>query len=77
MMGLLPFLMYAEHQKFWFSFAVGSLGGLLFSIISLVFVMPIFMKLRLDFVPTVKGKRGIKMPKIMKKIIKRKEKNES
>lgn len=47
MMGLLPFLMYADHQKFWFSFAIGSLGGLLFSIISLVFVMPIFMKLKL------------------------------
>lgn len=76
MMGLLPFLMYAEHQKFWFSFAVGSLGGLLFSIISLVFVMPIFMKLHLNFVPAVKGKRGIRMPKIMKKIIKRKGKAE-
>lgn len=44
-MGLLPFLIHADHQQFWFSFAIGSLGGLLFSIIALVFIMPIFMKL--------------------------------
>lgn len=45
-MGLLPFLLYSETQKFWFSFAVGSLGGLAFSIIALIFVMPIFMNLK-------------------------------
>ena len=33
------------EEAFWFSFAVGSAGGLLFSVIAIVFVMPIFMKL--------------------------------
>ena len=34
------------NESFWFSFAVGSTGGLLFSIVALVFVMPIFLKLK-------------------------------
>ncbi len=35
-------------ESFWFSFAVGSTGGLLFSIVALVFVMPIFLKLKTE-----------------------------
>jgi hypothetical protein len=33
-----------KEEPFWFSFAVGSAGGLLFSVIAIVFVMPMFMK---------------------------------
>ena len=45
-LGLVPFYIDGDSEPFWFSFAVGSTGGLLFSIIALVFVMPIFMRLR-------------------------------
>ncbi len=43
-LGLIPFFIDGASEPFWFSFAVGASGGLLFSIIALVFVMPIFMK---------------------------------
>lgn len=45
-LGLIPFLIDGREEAFWFSFAVGTSGGLLFSIVALVFVMPIFMPLR-------------------------------
>ena len=35
-------------ESFWFSFAVGSTGGLLFFILALVLVMPIFFKLKTE-----------------------------
>ena len=44
-LGLLPFLFDGTKEPFWFSFAVGAIGGLLFSIVALVFVMPLFLKL--------------------------------
>lgn len=44
-LGLIPFFVDGAKESFWFSFAVGSTGGLLFSIVALVFVMPIFLKL--------------------------------
>lgn len=44
--GLLPFLLEQEEEKFWFSFAMGVTGGLLFSVIALVFVMPIFINFK-------------------------------
>lgn len=45
-LGLVPFLIDDETDTFWFSFAVGSIGGLLFSLVGLVFVTPIFLMLR-------------------------------
>ena len=45
-LGLIPFFIDGKSSPFWFSFAVGATGGLLFSILALVFVMPIFLKLR-------------------------------
>lgn len=48
-LGLVPFFIDAEKDSFWFSFAVGSTGGLLFSILALVAVMPIFLKLHGNF----------------------------
>ena len=45
--GLVPFLIDGpEDEVFWFSFAIGTSGGLLFSILALIFVMPIFMPLK-------------------------------
>lgn len=45
-LGLVPFLFDGPAEEFWFSFAVGTSGGLLFSMLALIFVMPIFMPLR-------------------------------
>lgn len=42
-LGLVPFFIDGAKEAFWFSFAVGSTGGLLFSIVALVVVMPIFV----------------------------------
>lgn len=43
-LGLVPFLIDGPRaEEFWFSFAIGTIGGLLFSIIALVFFMPILM----------------------------------
>lgn len=43
-LGLVPFLIDGpKAEAFWFSFAIGTIGGLLFSIIALVFFMPILM----------------------------------
>ncbi len=46
-LGLIPFLMDGvEGNEFWFSFAVGSISGLTFSVFALVFVMPILMSFK-------------------------------
>lgn len=46
-LGLVPFLIDgSEDEVFGFSFAIGKSGGLLFSILALIFVRPIFMPLK-------------------------------
>lgn len=43
-LGLIPFLMDGpKAEAFWFSFAVGIMGGLLFSVLALTFFLPILM----------------------------------
>ncbi|MCM1109659.1 MAG: efflux RND transporter permease subunit [Clostridium sp.] len=42
--GLLPFLFDDPGEKFWFSFALGSIAGLIFSLIALVFCLPVFLR---------------------------------
>jgi len=42
-LGLIPFLMRGSSEVFWFSLAVDTIGGLLFSIIVLVFFIPLFL----------------------------------
>ncbi len=45
-LGLVPFLFESKgDDDFWFSLAVGSMGGLLFSLLAYIFVMPIMMRL--------------------------------
>ena len=47
MLGLLPFLFdHKTEGDFWYSLAVGSIGGLAFSILAYVFVMPIILNLK-------------------------------
>ena len=41
--GLVPFLWDETEEKFWFSFAVGTIGGMTFSIVALILFMPIFL----------------------------------
>jgi multidrug efflux pump subunit AcrB len=41
-LGLTPFLADGKNEVFWFSFAVGTMGGLLFSIIGVVFILPVW-----------------------------------
>lgn len=45
-LGLIPFLLDGKKEQFWFSFAIGTTGGLLFSIVALFFIMPILMPLK-------------------------------
>lgn len=46
MLGLVPFLFERiGEDDFWFSLAVGSMGGLLFSLLAYIFVLPIMMKI--------------------------------
>ena len=45
-LGLIPFFIDGKEEPFWFSFAVGAAGGLLFSVVAIVFVMPIFLKIK-------------------------------
>ncbi|QTE22230.1 efflux RND transporter permease subunit [Polaribacter cellanae] len=40
--GLIPFIWNGQNEAFWFSFAVGSIGGLIFSIIGILLYLPIF-----------------------------------
>lgn len=41
-LGLIPFLFDGRQDMFWFSFAIGVMSGMLFSVIAIVFVMPVF-----------------------------------
>ena len=40
--GLIPFVWHGQNEAFWFSFAVGSIGGLLLSLIGIFFYLPLF-----------------------------------
>lgn len=41
--GLVPFVWHGQNEAFWFSFAVGSIGGLLFSLLGIFFYLPLFL----------------------------------
>jgi multidrug efflux pump subunit AcrB len=41
--GLIPFVWEGQNEAFWFSFAAGSIGGLLFSIIGIFIYLPVFI----------------------------------
>lgn len=46
-LGLIPFLIEGQNEVFWFSFASGTIGGLVFSSLVLVVYLPLFLPLRL------------------------------
>ena len=41
-LGLIPFLTDGPEEVFWFDFAVGTISGMLFSIIAVIFILPVF-----------------------------------
>ncbi len=45
-LGLIPFLFDGKQNQFWFSFAIGVMSGMLFSVIAIVFIMPVFFPLK-------------------------------
>lgn len=42
-LGLIPFLTDGPKDVFWFDFAIGTIGGMLFSVLAVVFVLPAFV----------------------------------
>lgn len=42
-LGLIPFLFDGPDEVFWFAFAVGTIGGMVFSVIALVIFLPVFV----------------------------------
>ena len=44
-LGLIPFLMDGPDEVFWFAFAIGTISGLVFSLLALVVVMPMWVRL--------------------------------
>ena len=41
-LGLIPFLFEGDKSPFWYSFAIGVMSGMLFSVIAIVVIMPVF-----------------------------------
>ena len=42
-LGLLPFLSDGPEEVFWFDFSIGTIGGMIFSVIALIFILPVFL----------------------------------
>ncbi|MBQ7195716.1 MAG: efflux RND transporter permease subunit [Bacteroidales bacterium] len=42
-LGLLPFLSDGPEEVFWFDFAAGTISGLVFSFVAIVFLLPVFL----------------------------------
>jgi multidrug efflux pump subunit AcrB len=45
-LGLIPFIWGGQQEVFWFAFAVGAMGGLLFSLVAILVYLPLFLKLK-------------------------------
>jgi multidrug efflux pump subunit AcrB len=45
-LGFIPFLIGSDTSGFWFSIAVGTMSGLIFSVVVLLFYLPMFMPLK-------------------------------
>ena len=42
-LGLLPFLSDGPEEVFWFDFAIGTIAGMIFSVIAIILVLPVFV----------------------------------
>jgi len=45
-LGLVPFVWSGQKEVFWFAFAAGAMGGLIFSIVAILIYLPLFLKLK-------------------------------
>ena len=45
-LGMIPFLMHGDREIFWFALAAGTIGGLVFSILVLLLIAPLFSGLK-------------------------------
>jgi multidrug efflux pump subunit AcrB len=45
-LGLLPFILINKDQVFWYSFAVGTIAGCLFSLVGVYVFLPAFLKIK-------------------------------
>lgn len=59
-LGLIPFVYEGSKEVFWFSFAIGAMGGMVFSIIALVLYLPLFMKFKTPKASAASPLSGIK-----------------
>jgi len=41
--GFIPFVVNGQKEVFWFALAVGTIGGLLFSLVAIVFYLPVLL----------------------------------
>jgi multidrug efflux pump subunit AcrB len=41
--GLVPFLIEGQNEIFWFSLAIGTIGGLVFSLVGVFWIIPVLM----------------------------------
>jgi len=44
-LGLVPFIWSGQNEVFWFAFAVGAIGGLIFSIVAVMVYLPMMLRL--------------------------------
>ena len=42
-LGFIPFVIGGQNEVFWFALAVGTIGGLIFSMIGILFYLPLFL----------------------------------
>lgn len=45
-LGLVPFVWSGQKEVFWFAFAVGAMGGLIFSIVAILLYLPLFIRFK-------------------------------
>ncbi len=50
-LGLVPFVWSGQNEVFWFAFAAGAIGGLIFSVTAILFYLPLFIRFKLTFRP--------------------------
>jgi multidrug efflux pump subunit AcrB len=47
-LGLVPFVWAGQKEVFWFAFAAGAMGGLIFSVTAIFIYLPLFLNFRKD-----------------------------
>lgn len=55
-LGLVPFVWSGQKEVFWFAFAAGAMGGLIFSITAILFYLPLFIRFKKDKFKQIKQK---------------------